>query len=97
MKKYILHFVVLLSVVSLVSCAPSYVVRERPREVVYFRPPAPARGYVWVSGDWVWNRGNYQWREGHWDRPHRRSNWVDGHWQNTRGGYRWVPGHWSRY
>jgi len=97
MKKYILHFAVLIAMLPFASCAPAYVVRERPHDVVYFRPAAPARDYVWVSGDWVWIGGRYQWHEGHWERPHRRSAWVDGHWQNTNRGYKWVPGHWRRY
>ncbi|MEO5683866.1 MAG: hypothetical protein ABIQ88_14575 [Chitinophagaceae bacterium] len=97
MKKYVVHFTVLIAMISLVSCAPGYAVRERPREVVYFRPAAPSRNHVWVSGDWVWTGGRYQWHEGRWENSRRRSNWTEGHWQNTRRGYNWVPGHWQRY
>ena len=45
------------------ACAvhETYVVRERPREVVYVRPPAPGPQHVWVSGDWVWEGGGYRW------------------------------------
>jgi len=97
MKKYLLHFTVLIALFSLVSCAPTYVVRERPREVVYVRPAPPSREHIWISGDWVWTGGGYQWREGHWERPRGGARWADGHWQNTNRGYRWVPGHWQRY
>jgi len=97
MKKYILPFAFVAMLVSLVSCAPAYVVRERPREVVYARPAPPSREHIWISGDWVWTGGRYQWHEGHWDRPHRGSRWQEGHWQDTPRGYRWVPGHWQRF
>jgi hypothetical protein len=82
--------------ISFTSCAPAYIVRERPRESVYFRPAAPSRTHVWVSGDWRWSSGRYQWREGYWVMPRRGHQWADGHWQNTSRGYKWVPGHWQR-
>jgi hypothetical protein len=97
MKKHVLPFVVLIAMFSLASCAPVYVVRERPHEVVYNRPPPPSREHIWVSGDWYWAGGGYQWREGHWDRPRGHARWADGHWQNTSRGYKWVPGHWQKY
>ncbi|MEO6316009.1 MAG: hypothetical protein ABIU63_07110 [Chitinophagaceae bacterium] len=97
MKKYALQFALLVAIFSLGSCAHSaYVVRERPRDVVYFRPPPPSRSHVWVSGDWVWTGGRYQWHEGRWENPRRGAHWTDGHWQNTRHGSRWIPGHWQR-
>ncbi len=96
MKKYLLPFIAALGVISLVSCAPTYVVRERPREVVYFRPAAPSPVHVWVGGDWIWRGGRYEWREGHWENPRGRAHWVDGHWRAARGGWVWVPGHWQR-
>ena len=97
MKKYTFPFLIVISLASLVSCAPAYVVRERPREVVYVRPAPPTREHVWVSGDWVWTGGRYQWHEGHWERPRRGARWADGHWQDTPRGSKWVPGHWQRF
>ncbi|MEP6747991.1 MAG: hypothetical protein ABJB86_09715 [Bacteroidota bacterium] len=97
MKKYVLPFVVLITMFSFVSCAPAYVVRERPREVVYQRPPPPSREHIWISGDWVWAGGRYAWREGHWDRPRHGARWEDGHWQDTPRGSRWIPGHWQKF
>ncbi len=96
MKKYGLSLAIIMAIFSLVSCASAYVVRERPREVVYFRPAAPSRAHIWVTGDWYWTGGRYQWREGYWAMPRHGSHWADGHWQNTRNGYKWVPGHWQR-
>jgi len=82
---------------TLVSCRPTYVVHERPPEVVYTRPAPPARNTVWVSGNWVWTGNRYLWREGHWEtrRPGRR--WVEGHWVSAGHGWRWQPGYWRRY
>lgn len=93
MKKLFPLFLIIL----FTSCAvhETYVVRERPREVVYVRPPAPSPEHVWVSGDWVWESGNYHWHEGRWERRHEGVSWRDGHWQGTPHGYRWVPGHWQ--
>jgi hypothetical protein len=73
----------------------TYVVRERPIEVVYVRPPAPGPQHVWVSGDWVWESGGYHWHEGRWERRHEGVSWRDGHWKTTPHGYKWVPGRWG--
>ena len=97
MKKYVLPFVVLIAMFSFSSCAPTYVVRERPREVVYVRPTPPSREHIWISGDWVWMDGRYQWHEGRWERPRQGNRWAEGHWQETRHGSKWIPGHWQRY
>lgn len=82
---------------ALVSCRATYVVHDRPREVVYNRPPAPSANHVWVSGNWVWIGGRYQWREGHWETRHTGRIWVEGRWVSSRGGWRWQPGHWAHY
>ena len=96
MKNYVLYFIILISAGSLASCRATYVVRERPAEVIYTRPVAPSREHIWISGDWYWAGGRYQWREGHWERRREGYRWSDGHWQEARGGWRWVPGHWQR-
>lgn len=58
-------------------------------------PPAPGRGYVWVSGAYEWNGERWDWVSGHWERPVRASAvWVPGEWRQTRGGWYWDPGHW---
>ncbi len=97
MKRSYLYLIAFAGMVSFASCAPVYVVRERPREVVYVRPAPPSREHIWISGDWIWAGGRYEWREGHWDRPRQGRIWREGHWQNTNRGYRWIPGHWDRY
>lgn len=97
MKKYGFYLFAFISVLTFASCTGSYVVTERPAEVVYARPAAPSPNHIWISGDWYWTGGRYQWREGHWDRPRAGYAWRDGRWQNGRGGYKWVPGGWRRY
>ena len=97
MKKYGFYLIAAIAIASLSSCMGSYVVRERPAEVVYARPVAPSREHIWITGDWVWAGGRYEWREGHWDRPRPGRAWREGRWDNTRNGYKWRPGHWDRY
>jgi WXXGXW repeat (2 copies) len=84
-------------VLSLSACVAheTYIVRERPVEVVYTRPPAPGPQHVWVSGDWVWENGGYRWHEGRWERRHEGVAWHDGYWKTTAHGYKWIPGRWS--
>ena len=57
---------------------------------------APAPGYVWVDGEWIWNNGWY-WSGGYWLwPPYRGAVWVGGYWRH--GPYGWVRygGHWRR-
>jgi hypothetical protein len=95
MKKYLVYVVAAVMVAALGSCTATYVVRERPAEVVYARPAPPSYEHIWITGDWVWVGGRYQWHEGHYERRREGYHWQDGHWQNVRGGYKWVPGHWQ--
>jgi outer membrane lipoprotein SlyB len=56
---------------------------------------APAPGYVWIGGEWVWN-GGWFWVGGHWAYPPYPNaiwiggrNWHDAHgWHNARGHWR---------
>jgi len=94
MKNYLLYFIAMITIASMVSCTATYVVRERPAEVVYTRPAPPSRDHVWISGDWVWAGGRYEWHEGHYERRREGYHWAEGHWQEAKGGWKWVPGHW---
>ena len=96
MKKYILYLIMVVFAFSLVSCTASYVVSDRPAEVVYTRPVAPGPNYIWIGGDWVWAGGRYQWHEGYWDNRHNGRRWQDGHWSHVQGGNRWEKGHWHK-
>jgi hypothetical protein len=96
MKKFLIPLFAA-GIISTASCTATYVVRERPAEVVYVRPAPPSREHVWISGDWIWAGGRYKWREGHYERRREGYRWEDGHWQTSRGGYKWAPGHWQQY
>lgn len=74
--------------------------------VVRYGPPpprvevigvAPAPGYVWIGGYWVW-RERWHWHPGHWQKPpHHNSRWVRGNWRQRRdGNWVWHPGYWHR-
>src|SRR5579872_1115474 len=94
MKRLAIYLSIFIGLGLVSSCTTRVVVRERPAEVVYERPPAPTREHIWISGDWVWEGGAYRWHEGHWEARRVGYVWVGGHWQEVRGGWRWVPGHW---
>jgi outer membrane lipoprotein SlyB len=55
---------------------------------------APAPGYVWVTGEWVWNNG-WGWRAGYWARPPYGCRvWVGGsYWRDGRG-WHYNRGYW---
>jgi hypothetical protein len=97
MKRKVFYLTLFISSILIASCGPTYVVREKPEDVVYLRPAPPSDEYIWVSGDWLWTNGKYVWHEGHYEvrRPGYRR--VEGHWINMGGGWRWVPGHWKSY
>jgi hypothetical protein len=72
------------------------VVREAPpprRVIVERHAPAPAQGYVWVEGHYVWE-GRWTWVEGAWVQPPQPgAYWVDGRWDGPS--QQWVEGHWE--
>ena len=56
---------------------------------------APAPGYVWVGGEWIWN-GSWVWTTGHWvPPPYPHAVWIHGGWARGPHGYRRVPGRWG--
>jgi outer membrane lipoprotein SlyB len=55
---------------------------------------APAPGYVWISGEWVWN-GRWVWAGGHWaPPPYSGAVWIRGAWVSTPHGWQRHPGYW---
>jgi hypothetical protein len=101
MKK-ITKILMLLSIVSLFAVASAQaqiVVHARLYAHERARPPRPARGQVWVYGEWQPRGNTYVHVDGHWAAPPRQNSyWIKGYWQHRRHGgrgYFWVPGHWS--
>jgi len=55
---------------------------------------APGPGYVWISGEWVWN-GGWVWSAGHWAYPpYPHAVWISGYWWRDYHGWHRAPGHW---
>lgn len=95
MKK-LLSFIAVVALIFMSSCRPSGAfVKVRPEAPVYVHPASPSAGYVWVDGDWVWQRNRYVYRQGYYikSRPHH-SAYVAGHWQRRGHGWIWIPGRW---
>jgi hypothetical protein len=72
-------------------------VRVRPSRpaVVVHRPPAPARGHVWVDEEWEPKGTAYGWKGGYWAAPPRPGAvYIKGHWSHRRRGNVWVAGRW---
>jgi hypothetical protein len=71
-------------------------VRERPpARVLEVRGLAPARNYVWISGQHEWRGNTYVWVPGRYAVPAAGfRHWQDGQWKHDRNGWYWVDGHW---
>jgi outer membrane lipoprotein SlyB len=55
---------------------------------------APGPGYVWVSGQWVWD-GGWVWSAGHWAYPpYPHAVWFNGYWWRDYRGWHRAPGYW---
>jgi len=55
---------------------------------------SPGPGYVWVTGEWVWNNG-WGWRAGYWTRPpYGYTVWVGGSYWRDSHGWHHNRGHW---
>ena len=75
--------------------APQAVVAQPPPPVpVETVVVAPAPGYVWIGGEWIWS-GRWVWVAGHWGYPpYPSAVWVGGSWGHESRGWRRNPGHW---
>lgn len=79
------------------SCRSGYVSSE-PVYTEYARPARPSETYIWVDGDWGWNRQSqvYVQRPGYWERPRQGHTYVSGRWQTSPRGKYWTRGHWQK-
>lgn len=57
---------------------------------------APAPGYFWIAGVWLWEAGGYVWHVGHWHAPRPGYHWVPHCWVAVPGGWELHGGHWQR-
>ncbi len=74
------------------------VVRAPPALIVETVPAAPAAGYTWVAGHWVWRDVKWVWVPGHWRAGYVRPMPPLVAEQVTLappGAAYWVPGHWK--
>jgi hypothetical protein len=79
------------------SCMVGYVATE-PVYVEYTRPAPPASNYIWINGDWGYNRQNHMYvqKSGYWKKQNQKKTYVAGHWEGSQRGKYWVPGQWQR-
>ncbi|MGA2801064.1 MAG: YXWGXW repeat-containing protein [Verrucomicrobiota bacterium] len=55
---------------------------------------APAPGYVWIDGEWLWD-GRWVWMGGYWGvPPYPHAVWVRGTWDRGSHGWHGTRGHW---
>lgn len=80
------------------SCVGGYVASEPVYDDVYDRPASPGIGYIWIDGDWRWNRQshNYVHDHGYWARSKSGHSYKKGHWESEPRGKYWVKGRWNR-
>jgi hypothetical protein len=80
------------------SCMVGYVATEPVYVVEVSRPPRPGNQYIWVDGDWSWNRQSHSYvqRNGYWRRSGQGQQYVAGHWQASPQGNRWAKGYWQK-
>jgi hypothetical protein len=73
--------------------------------VAYTAPPppqdevigiAPAPGFFWIGGIWLWQGGRHVWQPGHWNAPRAGFAWVPHRWQHVGNAWHLTGGHWLR-
>lgn len=98
MKKLYFLAVLAVSLLMMSSCTTQGYVTSEPTYTEYARPERPSSLYVWIDGDWVYNRQTkvYVRKNGYWQRPSRGRTYVSGTWQSSPQGLYWQTGHWQR-
>ncbi len=77
---------------------------QQQQVVVYQDPPppqvevvgvAPAPGYFWVGGVWLWQANRHVWSPGRWEAPRAGQVYVPHQWvRGNGGGWRMNGGYW---
>jgi hypothetical protein len=76
-----------------VGPAYGYYAAPPPPAPVYYVPPRPAPGFVWVAGYYNQVGPRYVWHAGYWTRPpYAGAVWV----APRYAGHRYYRGHWRR-
>lgn len=77
------------------ACKPAVVI-TKPVYVETARPASPNSNYIWVDGDWIYNRPTraYNYRNGYYRKPNNGRTYIPGYWQTNKRGHYWIPGRW---
>ena len=97
MKKLLGIISISLMILSFSSCLEPGYVTDEPTYIEVPRPASPGGAYIWIEGDWVWNRQshNYFRRGGNWVLPRQGRAYSSGYWQQSHRGRHWVSGRWN--
>lgn len=58
----------------------------------------PAENYVWIPGEWKWNKKKkrYAWLTGYWTPKRPGYVFIEGRWKTlAKKQYEWIPGAWT--
>lgn len=81
------------------SCVGGYVASEPVYDYSYYnRPARPGEAYIWIDGDWLWNRRthNYVHERGYWVKARRGHSYEPGYWESGPQGKMWIKGRWRK-
>jgi len=72
------------------------IIRSKPNRPAYYvkKPIFNRRGYIWISGHWIWDIHTYIWVKGFWERERANFHWHEGSWEATPNGFFWIEGYW---
>jgi hypothetical protein len=59
-------------------------------ETVSTRP-----GYVWITGNYKWEKGAYEWMPGHWERERAKQQYRPSRWELRGKFYIFIEGSWN--
>ena len=96
MKKLFLISGMLFMTLFMSNCTTGYV-KDRPYHQDGIRPVSPGYNYVWLEGNWKYNRRNHSYtrQNGAWSKPRYNKNYRNGEWRTTEKGNYWVSGRWN--
>jgi hypothetical protein len=80
------------------SCSTGYVATEPGYGREYARPLPPNESYIWINGNWRWDRRAhiYVYDNGYWVRPRHGHVYREGRWETDPRGKWWRKGYWEK-